>query len=109
VLTGRTVFKPGTLAGILKRNANFTEARELVLTIPIGCWGQTRGELAKGGQMLTNLLDGLNSFGTALLEATGSDREAAQLLITEVARQYKHSSNLRLSMKIVYCAVQKVK
>lgn len=50
--------------------------------------------------MLTNLLDGLNSFGAAILESMGMDKDEAQRLVTAVAQQYKESTKWRLSMNM---------
>ena len=50
--------------------------------------------------MLTNLLDGLNSFGAAILENMGMDKDEAQRLVTEVAQQYKESTKWRMSMSM---------
>ena len=50
--------------------------------------------------MLTNLLDGLNSFGAAILETVGVDKDDAQRLITKVSQQYKESTHWRMSMNM---------
>jgi len=48
--------------------------------------------------MLTNLLDGLNSFGAAILESMGMDRDTAQRMVTEVCEQYKESTKWKMTM-----------
>ena len=50
--------------------------------------------------MLTNLLDGLNSFGAAILENMGRDKDEAQRMVTEVSQQYKESTKWRMSMNM---------
>lgn len=58
--------------------------------------------------MLANLLDGLNSFGAALLQSAFQEQpDIAQRFITEVEKQYRNSK-WRMSMNLMYCAVQKV-
>jgi len=107
-LRGTTIFKRFTLTELLKRTGNWTDPKELFFTVPIGLWGKRHSDRFKGGQMLTNLLDGLNSFGAALLESGGADRDAAQQFITSVAKQYK-TSHWGMTMDMMYCVVQKVK
>lgn len=50
--------------------------------------------------MLTNLLDGLNSFGAAILENMGRDKDEAQRMVTEVSQQYKECTKWRMSMNM---------
>ena len=91
-MRGTTIFKRFTLTELLNKSGNWTDPKELFITVPIGLWGRRHSDKFKGGQMLTNLLDGLNSFGAALLESTGHDRDVAQMFITSVAKQYKTSN-----------------
>jgi hypothetical protein len=78
----------------------FTDPREEIITVPIGLWGKKGKRLLLGGQMLTNLLDGLNSFGAAILETVGMDKDDAQRLITKVSQQYKECTPWRMSMNM---------
>ena len=87
--------------------------------IPIGHWERkSKNDRNLGGQMLTNLIDGLNSFGPAIL-GTAGDRDEIQRLITDAVKQYKDSTwKLHMNMYTpsstsnidfrMYCAVQKV-
>ena len=69
--------------------------KEDIKQIPIGLWDtSSKSQCLLGGQMLTNVIDGLNSFGAALLEsaATVGERDDIQRLITEAVLQYKDST-----------------
>ena len=67
-----------------------------------------------GGQMLCNLVDGLNSFGAEMLEAAGMGQDEAQNMITQVDEQYRDSKwemsmNMYLSLGkwlIIGCTVR---
>jgi hypothetical protein len=50
--------------------------------------------------MLTNLLDGLNSFGAAILENMGLNKNEAQREVTEVSQQYKECTKWRMTMNV---------
>ena len=78
----------------------WTDPLEIIFTVPIGLWSKT-GPMPReiGGQMLTNMIDGLNSFGAALLGLEGDDLDEAQRLITDAVNQYKDST-WRMSMKM---------
>ena len=85
---------------ILTRCGGWTAPREITFTVPIGLWGKRRTKRYEmGGQMLTNMLDGLNSFGAALLGQTGVDRDYAERLVTAAVNQYKDST-WRMSMNM---------
>jgi len=69
--------------------------KEDIRQIPIGHWDKkSRSQYVLGGQMLTNVVDGLNSFGAALLEsgANASERDDIARLITDAVLQYKDST-----------------
>ena len=73
----------------------WTMPKEDIKQIPIGLWDKkSKAQYALGGQMLTNVIDGLNSFGAALLEsvADANERDDIQRLITDVVLQYKDST-----------------
>ena len=96
------VFRHFTLTNLLRAAKGWTEPKEIILTIPIGLWGNpgsSRYEI--GAQMLSNVIDGLNSFGAAFLEEAGEDRDYAQRLITEAVNQYK-DSNWRMSINMYF-------
>jgi hypothetical protein len=95
------------LRDLLRSVGNFTPAKEQLTRVPIGGWPESFKEKFLGNQMLANILDGLNSFGAALLESTGENNDVAQLTITNVIESYQKNT-LRLSMDVMYCAVQKV-
>jgi len=71
---------------------------EDIRQIPIGHWDRRNSyERNLGGQMLTNLIDGLNSFGAPILETgrgqvQANVRDDIQRLITKVVQQYKDST-----------------
>jgi len=72
--------------------------------IPIGHWDRkSPTEYVLGGQMLTNVVDGLNSFGAAFLEsdANANERDDIQRLITDAVLQYKDSTwKLHMTMYV---------
>lgn len=51
--------------------------------------------------MLTNMIDGLNSFGAALLVQMGLDKDYSERLVTAAVNQYKDSS-WRMSMNMFF-------
>ena len=66
---------------------------ETFVPVPIGLWGRHGTQHYKqGGQMLTNLIDGLDSFGTVFLQQGGNEAREAQQLIDSVMKQYKDST-----------------
>jgi len=57
--------------------------------------------------MLSNVIEGVESFGVPLLMFGGYPEAKANKMITSVVKQYQDCSWM-LSMEIVYCAVQKL-
>ena len=78
--------------------------KEDIKQIPIGHWDKkSPTKYVLGGQMLTNVIDGLNSFGAAFLEsdANDSERDNIQRLITDAVLQYKDSTwNMHMTMYV---------
>ena len=119
---------------MLKKTGGFSETKEIAFNLPIGLWKKDPESALNnsnpndpdyfgrqrliGAQMLTNLIDGLNSYGTSFLRRVGNNPDSAAISITEACQQYKDSS-WKLSMNLylltlyeanssVYCAVYKI-
>jgi hypothetical protein len=85
---------------LLESTKGWTEAKETVISIPIGGWPKPgTHQYGFGGQMLSNMLESLNSFGVAFLEQSGHRRNEAQQLVTEATNQYRDLS-WRMSMNM---------
>jgi len=102
-----TVFKQFTLTKLLIASGGWTPPTEEIIKVPIALWNASPRGRMLGGQMLCNLMDGLNSFGAEMLEAQGMGKDEAAVLITEVDKQYR-DSRWEMSMHMMYCAVKKL-
>ena len=81
------------------KSGQWSQPTEEIIKVPIALWPKDRLKKQVGGQMLCNLVDGLNSFGAEMLEASGMGKNEAQNMITRVDEQYR-DSKWELSMNM---------
>jgi hypothetical protein len=85
------VFRQFTITKLLQASGGWSTPSEEIIQVPIALWPKETVRKQVGGQMLCNLVDGLNSFGSEMLEAAGMGKDEAQNMITQVDEQYRDS------------------